>query len=492
MQPMAPGLVGRCMVPFFVASLWTAAAQAEVVPVSDAAGLLAAIGNAAAGDEIVLADGTYSLGANITCDAVGTAAEPIVVRAESPRGAVVELNALEGFKVSGAHWHFEGLDVRGVCAADSDCEHAFHVVGGADGFVLRDSRVSDFNAQLKVNAQDVAGSPRAPDAGLIERCDIGDTAGRQTSAPVTKLNIDGGVGWVVRDSYLHDFHKDGGNGISYGAFMKSGGLDGLFERNLVVCDAGASAGGVRIGLSFGGGGTAPQFCAPAYDANVPCDPEHTGGVMRNNVIVGCNDVGIYLNRSAATELSYNTLVATTGIDFRFDSTNGHADGNVVSGPIRDRDGATHTEGTNLLDVAQSSFDAWYADPLAGDLALIGDASALVGLGGPAVADDYCVRGRPTKNLTLGALEHSLGSCETFPPPGTGSGAGGGGAGVGGAGSTSGPGSGGQSASGGAGASGSSEDGGCGCRLAPNRHHRGAWLALLAVVGLWRRRSRFHG
>src|SRR5262249_28754447 len=159
----------------------------------------------------------------------------IVVRAAMPLGAVIEFDALEGFKVSGAHWHFEDLEVRGVCASDPNCEHAFHVTGAADGFVLRRSKVIDFNAQLKVNAALVGSTMTMPNNGLVEYNEVGDTRGRNTSNPVTKLNIDGGNDWIVRGNYLHDAYKLLGDGTSYTAFMKSGGQRGLFERNLVVC-----------------------------------------------------------------------------------------------------------------------------------------------------------------------------------------------------------------------------------------------------------------
>ncbi|MSP72658.1 MAG: hypothetical protein EXR76_10865 [Myxococcales bacterium] len=240
----------------------------------------------------------------------------------------------------GAHWHFEGLDVRGVCADDSACEHAFHVVGGAVGFVLRLSRVLDFNAQLKVNGALVDGVMTLPHGGLVEGNDVSDTRPRSTENPVTKLNIDSVDRSVVRANVLRDFHKDGGNGTSYGAFMKRGGSGGRFERNLVLCTRDVTTGGTRIGLSFGGGGTGPQFCAPAFDAAVPCDVEHTGGVLQNNIVVACSDVAVYLNRSAATKVLFNTFIAISGLDFRFDNTSGEAVANVLSGAIRDRDGAT--------------------------------------------------------------------------------------------------------------------------------------------------------
>src|SRR6185436_18347654 len=112
--------------------------------------------------------------------------------------------------------------------------------------------------------------------------------------------------------------------------------------------------GVYIGLSFGGGGTAAQFCAPAFDAGVPCAPEHTNGTMRNNVIVNCSDVGVYLNQAKGTKLLFNTLIATTGIDFRFAQSSGEARGNVVSGPFRTRDQAqAPVLAENVVDVMQS-------------------------------------------------------------------------------------------------------------------------------------------
>jgi MYXO-CTERM domain-containing protein len=490
-------------------------ASAEDVPVATADELLAAIAAAAPGDVIVVADGTYAL-TGASCTADGTEDQPIVVRGATHLGALIELDSLEGFRVSGAHWHFEDLDVQGVCGSDPDCEHAFHVTGGAEGFVLRNSRVRDFNAQLKVNAQpDDDGVYHIPHRGLIEGNELRDTSPRETDAPVTKLNIDTGDGWIVRANVIADFHKNGGNGISYGAFMKSGGSGGLFERNLVLCTDAVDTGGTRIGLSFGGGGTGAQFCAPEFDPDVDCDPEHTDGVMRNNVIARCSDVGIYLNLAANTKVLHNTLIDTAGIDFRFESTTGEADGNVLGGDIEGREGGTFTAGTNVQGVTLDAFLAVYQAPLAGDLRVIGDVSAWEGAGAARddVPDDYCLRERPEGPTTLGALEHSLGSCETVPPPlGESASAGSGGGGPAGSGGSSGqgggssgegagPGSGGDAASpaagpgsttsggltatGTGGASGdgvAADDDGCGCRLAgASPAEPGGALALLALA-----------
>jgi hypothetical protein len=370
--------------------------------------------------------------------------------------------------------------------------------------------VRDFNAQLKVNAApDANGVWRMADAGLVEYSELADTRPRATSNPVTKLNIDGGVGWVVRGNYVHDFHKDGGNGISYGAFMKSGGRGGLFERNLVACTRDVDTGGIRIGLSFGGGGTGPQYCAPAFDPAVPCDVEHTDGVMRNNVLVACSDVGIYVNRGANTKLLHNTLVSTSGIDFRFPTTTGEAHGNVLMGKIRGRDGGTFADTSNVVELPIDFFTALYADPLALDFHVVGDPSALaIGPARADVLDDYCARERPAAGLALGALEHSAGDCQVFPPPappGEGGASGSGGAGAGAtatsagattsSASSSGAGGAGTGAGGDDAADGSGNDSGCACAIGASHRGRSTAsttlaLAMAVLVGLRARRRTY--
>ena len=394
-----------------------AVAHARAVPVATPAELRAAIAAALPGDQIIVASGTYAL-TDISCTSVGTVAAPIVVVAATTLGAKIEFNALEGFKVSGAHWQFDGLDIRGVCAVDDNCEHAFHVVGNANGFVLRNSRVRDFNAQLKVNIATVNAAIVAPNAGLIEFNELSDTRPRNTGNPVTKLNIDGGDDWVIRGNYIHDATKMGSNQISYAAFLKSGGKRGVMERNLVICAKDDQSVSTRIGLSLGGGGTGGAFCPPTYNANVPCAIEHDGGTLRNNVIINCSDVGIYLNRAKDSKILFNTLIATSGVDFRFDTTTGEAYGNLVSGVIRTRDGATMTAASNVQNVALATFQTWYKAPLVGDLTAIADVVTPIGAVATRadVTDDYCAKMRSAGMTATGAIDHLTGGCVTTRPP----------------------------------------------------------------------------
>jgi hypothetical protein len=469
--------------------------------VANVAELSAAIQNAKAGDEIVLAAGTYALG-NVDCKANGTAASPIVVRAATALAARIDFSGVEGFKVAGAHCHFEGLDVHGVCANDASCEHAFHVFGGATGFVMRGNRVVDFNAQLKVNASiSGVGNAVIPHQGLVEYNELYDTGPRNTGTPVTKLNIDTGDDWVVRGNVIRDFHRTSG-GVTYGVFLKSGGKRGLVERNLVLCSKDVTSATTTIGLSFGGGGTGNEFCAPAFDTSVPCSVEHEDGVMRNNIVASCSDVGIYVNRGKGSRILFNTLVGTAGIDFRFDTSSGEARGNVLSGVVRNRESSTATFADNLVRT-DAEFAAMYFAPLAGDLrskaggdlsALLGKSTAVAG-----ISDDYCARARGAAPLDLGALESSLGDCTTIPPPKGSSASDGGidgstpGADAGGNGGTS---SSGATSSGGAGSpstaarDGDSSEDGCGCRTTlARRWNVAAWFSGAFLVLLLLRRRR---
>ena len=379
------------------------------VPVSTAAQLIATIDGAAPGDIITLAAGIYDIAQNLNCDVPGTANAPIVVRSAAPLGALVRFDAAEGFKVSARHWVFEDLDIQGVCAVDSDCEHAFHIFGDADFFALRNSRLRDFNAQIKSNI--TAG--QFPDDVVIEGNEFADTDARQTANPVTKIDVVGGRRWIVRANFIHDFEKAQGNQVSYAAFLKGNSRDGLFERNLVICER-DHAGGVRLGLSLGGGGSSPgSICEDGT-----CTPEHQRGTLRNNVIVNCPaDVGIYLNAAFDTQIYDNTLIETTGIDVRFVSSTADIRNNLVSGQIRNRDGGTSTQSSNLSGITTPQFEQWFADPLAADLTLL-DGTAFVDLAEPlaVVFDDYCANLRPALP-DRGAVEYQGPICDTTRPGG---------------------------------------------------------------------------
>ena len=383
-------------------------ARAALVSVSTSAQLIAAIDGAAPGDVITLAPGTYTVNQNLQCDNAGTAAQPITVRGATPGQVFIRFNAVEGFRVSAPHWVFEQLDIQGICPSHSACEHAFHIVGRADFTRVRNCRMRDFNAQIKGNGE---GEPRLfPDDVVIESNELFNSTIRATSNPVTPIDIVGGRRWVIRGNFIHDFAKGQGDQISYAAFLKGNSRDGLFERNLVACER-DHTGGIRLGLSFGGGGSGP----PSICEDGTCTPEHQGGVMRNNVIANCpQDVGIYLNRAQDVGIYHNTLYNTTGIDVRFTATSADLRNNLLSGQIRNRDDGFSTEGANRESVTPLEWVTWFLNPMGLNFSLL-LGTQLVDLGEslPEVPEDYCGNLRDDGAPDLGAVEYDGdGACDT--------------------------------------------------------------------------------
>jgi parallel beta-helix repeat protein len=236
---------------------------------------------------------------------------------------------------------------------------------------------------------------------------------RDTSNPVTPIDVVGGRRWILRGNFIHDHAKGGGNNVSYAAFLKGNSRDGIMERNLVICELNHT-GQVRLGLSLGGGGSGPdKICEDST-----CTPEHQNGILRNNIIVNCPlDVGIYLNEAANTKLYHNTLYNTTGIDVRFEASTADVRYNVLDGKIRERNGGTSTETGNLAQVSDADFKAWFTDPAASDFSLV-DGAALVDKGSPLaeVTDDFCTNTREDGAPDLGAVEYNGdGDCPTTTP-----------------------------------------------------------------------------
>ncbi|MCB1957881.1 MAG: hypothetical protein KDG55_19535 [Rhodocyclaceae bacterium] len=392
-----------------------AGADERPVLVADSKAFLSALRQARPGQIITLAPGDYHLSQRrLEVGGGGLAGKPIVVRADRPGTVQIFLDTLEGFYIDRPFWVFENLTLNGACRSDDRCEHAFHVVGDAVGTVIRNNLIVDFNAGLKVNGLFDRRGDRFPDHGLVHNNAFYNTRARQTVSPVTLLNINGANGWVVHANFIADFEKGKGDRTSYAAFMKSNSSDGVFDGNLVVCHWKLPpSGGVRVGLSLGGGGT-----AAAYSRNHDNRVEHTGGMIRNNIIARCPiDVGIYLNRAAQTRIFNNALIGTRGIDVRFESSSADIRNNLLDGRIADRDGGRHEAGHNLSSqscgligrvLGSCSSDHWYKAPLEGDLRILA-VDEIIEQGDPAAATvlDFC--GNPRRDAPdIGPIEYGSG------------------------------------------------------------------------------------
>jgi hypothetical protein len=386
-------------VSFVAAATANAHPTERTIAVATGDALTQAISQAAAGDSIVIEPGIYRLG-RIEATASGAAGKPIVVRAERLGTVRIEASAIETFVVAGPYWTFENLEIVGITP---ETEHAFHIVGGASHAVIRHNRIRDFDAAIKGNglnrrfARDV----------LIEGNIIHNLTARETAGPVTPIDVDGGRDWVARENLIADFAKRKGNQVSYGAFMKAGSRDGVFERNLVICEW-QHHGGIRVGLSFGGGGgETAEICEDGK-----CTPKHRDGFIRNNIIMHCpEDAGIYINASRNTKIYNNTLIDTGGgIDVRFAASTADIRDNIITGGAHNRAGGRSTLRANLFLASPA---ALFTDPDHADFRLR-DGREIVGRGQrlPEVSDDFCGHRRGSAALDIGAIAYGGAPCDS--------------------------------------------------------------------------------
>lgn len=326
----------------------TAKPPLETLRVTTASEAIEALLKAPPGSLIVLAPGRYAFDKELRLGHDGRATAPIVVKALIPGSVRLEFRQVEGILVDRPHWTFENLDIRGACKRHHDCEHAFHVVGRGSSTVLRNNIIQDFNAHIKINGA----SGEWPDHGLVAFNTLTNTAPRQTDRPVVAIDLVGANHWRVLDNVISDLVKTSGNQVSYGLFMKGASEGGRIERNLVVCTStNISAPGVRVGISFGGGGTDPGACRTDQCQQY----EHRNGLAANNIVAHCNDVGMDVNRSNRIVLAYNTLINTAGFVVRRPPSDARLIANLYEGRTLARDGARLSEEMHTRMNASETF-----------------------------------------------------------------------------------------------------------------------------------------
>jgi hypothetical protein len=114
--------------------------------------------------------------------------------------------------------------------------------------------------------------------------------------------------------------------------MKGAGSGGHIARNVVVCLRPDTAQpGSRVGISMGGGSTAPAYCREKR-----CATEHRMGIVADNLVLQCNDVGIDIHNSQDILVMRNILLGTAGVMGRGDHARMQALCNLVDGRIDPR------------------------------------------------------------------------------------------------------------------------------------------------------------
>lgn len=339
--------------------------------VSDEQSFEKALEDVLPGQDIVVKKGTYFFSSkrlNIS-QITPSASRPVVLRAEEPGTVLLQLDGLEGIVINQPYWTVSGLTFKGVCPTPSDCDHALHIVGDADHSLVQNNVFIDFNAAIKVNRM----ADEFPDNGTIRRNHFYNTQPRDTSRSVTPINLDHGNAWSIDRNIIRDFIKSGGNQVSYGAFMKGGNEQGVIENNLVICNSTSRKyDGYQIGLSLGGGGMEQENRRGqiAFEGD-----NHT---VRNNIVLHCNDVGLYINKSSNSLVNNNILYHTSGIDVRFAQSSAELINNIVSGKIRERDQGKASASYNLILspdylTEKQKLDDWFTSPAIGNFSPKDDA-----------------------------------------------------------------------------------------------------------------------
>jgi poly(beta-D-mannuronate) lyase len=214
---------GRALAPLLAAPLLASAATYTVTSFSD---LQTRINAAAAGDTIVVANGTYSADATLSIRCAGTATAPITIAAETIGGVEIRGSRGISFSSPAAYVTLQGFKLTHAAAISIPSGTRFIRIT-RNVIELAIPRGSDVS-YLNISGDDVE----------IDRNEL-----RNKSTLGEMLDIAGSGSQVARrlwvhHNYFHDFTSPGGNGAETirwglsGLSLSTG--DGICEYNLFV------------------------------------------------------------------------------------------------------------------------------------------------------------------------------------------------------------------------------------------------------------------
>jgi len=265
--------------------LFLSAAPAAEIRADNPGAIKSALSKAGPGDVILVKPGEYDMGGSVRLGKHGKKAAPITFRCEGKEGyAVLKVRGQIGMRISRTWWVLEGIHIAGQgCSATVFADGP----GGCRDVKMIDCKISG-SKQHGIKSARTA--EKAVDNFVMDGCEVFDTA-------KTGIDLVSGDNWVVRNCYVHDYGKAGG--VSYGIFLKGGGVDGIIENCLVD----GKKKRITVGISFGGGLTGKKWL-PVRSGKTA--PEHDNGIARNNVVVNTSDVAYHTNNGANCRF-YNNL-----------------------------------------------------------------------------------------------------------------------------------------------------------------------------------------
>jgi len=345
----------------------------QVVEVSNYQELLAAAQAATPGTIIELLDGVYDV--TNTDGIMLTDKTDVTFRSKSGNREAVIVQG-EGISDRDVWFIFKFYNCHYMTVQDMTMKdvywHHFQLNEGCNYFTVQNCVMWDAGeGPIKTTVADCANPNYYSDFGLVEDCVIGYTTGGKRTV-VEGIDLIASADWVITNTEFYRAKKQGGQ-VGYGFFVKANGADTVVENCYFEdCD---------IPLSFGNGQSPSSIARYCQD-----NPETLRGIMRNNVVHGTQDVGIYLNKASDFKVYNNTVWSTysggSSIDFRYPETYGECFNNIFSQGNRFRDGGTATLSNNLWNAPASLF----VDQANGDYHLVSTATAAIDQGLDTSAD----------------------------------------------------------------------------------------------------------
>jgi hypothetical protein len=369
--------------------------------VSNAGALERAVETARPGDTILLADGSYALDRMIDIRT-----PRVTLRGKSGDRTKVVLHG-RGMKGDSAGVALS-VSAPDVTIADLTIRdvgfHAIQVRGeqGASRFTLHNARLQDTGQQLLKGS--VSEQRIFADDGLVACSDFAYTS-NAPSDYTNGVDLLATRGWVIRDNRFFQIRgpESGGWAAGPAILVWAASEDTLVERNLIV----DSYRGIAFGI---------QDVPSRYARNGERSYDHTGGWIRNNVVVNLNpwsDTGIEANAARHVRIEHNTVLVEGktpwAIDTRFAATDAIVRNNLANRQVFQRQGASVSLDGNVLTARRS----WFVDPQAGDLHLTSTGRPAIDAGVPIndVLDDFDRAVRPAgRGPDAGAFEAG------FPAP----------------------------------------------------------------------------
>ncbi|MFD2334317.1 fibronectin type III domain-containing protein [Cohnella sp. GCM10020058] len=365
-----------------VVSATIATPTADAVTVNSLSALQQAINNAPAGGRVItLAAGTYNQTTtiqitgknNITIQGATSNRGDTIIKGPGMSNSSMDIN----IKVNNSDY----ATIKNMTIQDS-YYHAIQINDGSNYFHADNLKTWDNGEGGFKTTFDVNGINGYTDYGLIENSLIGYTTNGIQSV-VEGIDIIAGKSWVVRGNKFENAQGWSG-GVAYAVFAKANSLDTIIENNVLTNSF--------IAISFGGGGS-----GPAFFRNQDTTYEHRGGIIRNNVVYGTLDTGVYLNKATGFKVYNNTILNTPGsvgsIEPRFAETSGEIRNNLLSVAVKLRNSATAVQSDNLI----GANGTWLANPAQGDYHLhpfFGAGARDIGVALPEVPTDMDGQTRP--------------------------------------------------------------------------------------------------